>query len=99
MIDYCHSESCKNGGTCKSYSNSFKCHCPVGWKGSSCEDGKLEYVVRVKLFVMAGASSTFFFNPLRANSDLSQTSHCNIKDLSVSGVMRIENMITQVKFF
>ena len=37
-------------------------------------------------------------NPLRPNSDLSQTSHCNIKGLSVSEVMRIENMITQVKF-
>ena len=39
------------------------------------------------------------FNPLRPNSDLSQTSHCNIKRLSVSEVMRIENMITQVKFY
>ena len=39
------------------------------------------------------------FNPLRPNSDLSQTSHCNIKGLSVSEVMRIENMITQVKFY
>ena len=29
------------------------------------------------------------FNPLRPNSDLSQTSHCNIKGLSVSEVMRI----------
>ena len=38
-------------------------------------------------------------NPLRPNSDGSQTSHCNIKDLSVSQVMRIENMITQVKFY
>ena len=34
-------------------------------------------------------------NPLRHNSDLSQTSHCNIKGLSVREVMRIENMITQ----
>ena len=32
-------------------------------------------------------------------SDLSQTSHCNIKGLSVREVMRIENMITQVKFY
>ena len=39
------------------------------------------------------------FNPLRPNSDLSQTSHCNIKSLSVSEVMRIENMITQVQFY
>ena len=38
-------------------------------------------------------------NPLRPNSDLSQTSHCNIKCLSVSEVMRIENMITQVKVY
>ena len=39
------------------------------------------------------------FNPLRPNSDPSQTSHCNIKCLSVSEVMRIENIITQVKFY
>ena len=39
------------------------------------------------------------FNRLRPNSDLSQTSHCNIKGLLVSEVMRIENMITQVKFY
>ena len=38
------------------------------------------------------------FNPLRTNSDLSQTSHYNIKGLLVREVMRIENMITQVKF-
>ena len=38
-------------------------------------------------------------NPLRPNSDPSQTSHCNIKGLSVSEVMRIENMITQVRFY
>ena len=34
-----------------------------------------------------------------STSDLSQTSHCNIKGLSVSEVMRIENMFTQVKFY
>ena len=38
-------------------------------------------------------------NPLRPNNDLSQTAHCNIKVLSVSEVMRIENMITQVQFY
>ena len=38
------------------------------------------------------------FNPLRLNSDLSQTSHYNIKGLSVSEVARIENTITLVKF-
>ena len=39
------------------------------------------------------------FNPLRPKSDLSQTSHCNIKGLSVSEVMRIDNMITQIEFY
>ena len=38
-------------------------------------------------------------NPLRPNKDVSQTSHCNIKGLSVSEVIRIVNMITQVKFY
>ena len=36
-------------------------------------------------------------NPLRPNNDLSQTSPCNIKGLSVTEVLRIENMITQIK--
>ena len=40
-----------------------------------------------------------YINPLRPNSDLSQTSHCNIKSLSVIEVMRIANMITQVKSY
>ena len=39
------------------------------------------------------------FNPLRPNNDESQTSHCNIKGVSVSEVMRIKNMMTQVKFY
>ena len=39
------------------------------------------------------------FNPLRPNKDLSQTSHCNSKGLSVSKVMRIEDMITQFKYY
>ena len=43
--------------------------------------------------------NSVFVNPLRPNSDLTQTSHCNIKGLSVSEVMRIENMITQVQFY
>ena len=38
-------------------------------------------------------------NPLRPNNDASQTSHCNIKGVSVSEVMRSENMITQVQFY
>ena len=48
--------------------------------------------------VVQSQSVAMVFNPLRPNSDLSQTSHCNIKGLSVSEVMRIENMISQVKF-
>ena len=39
------------------------------------------------------------FNPLRPNNDESQTSHCNIKGVSFSEVMRISNMITQVQFY
>ena len=42
---------------------------------------------------------SYVFNPLRPNNDVSQTSHRNIKGVSVSEVMRIENMITQVKFY
>ena len=38
-------------------------------------------------------------NSLRPNNDASQTSHCNIRGLSVSEVMRIENMITQVQLY
>ena len=34
-----------------------------------------------------------------ASYDLSQTSHCDIKALSVGEVMRIENMITQVQLY
>ena len=41
----------------------------------------------------------YAINPLTPNNDLSQTCHCNIKCLSVSEVMRIENMITQAKFY
>ena len=39
------------------------------------------------------------FNALRPNNDESQTSHSNIKGVSVSEVMRIANMTTQVKFY
>ena len=38
-------------------------------------------------------------NPLRSNNDVNQTSHCNVKGVSVSEVMRNENMITQVQFY
>ena len=38
-------------------------------------------------------------DPEDDNNDLSQTSHCNIKGVSVSEVMRIENRFTPVKFY
>ena len=38
------------------------------------------------------------FNPLRPKSDLNEIYHSNIKGLSVREIMRIENMISQVKF-
>ena len=44
-------------------------------------------------------TSQSFIYRLRPNSDPSQTSHCNIKGVSVSEVMRIENMITQIQFY
>ena len=40
-----------------------------------------------------------YVNPLRPNSDPNQTSHSIIMGLSGSEVMRIENMITEVKFY
>ena len=40
-----------------------------------------------------------FVNPLRPNNGASETSHWNIKGVSVSEIMRIENMITQVQFY
>ena len=48
---------------------------------------------------MTANSAQRIFNPLRPNNDVSQTSHYNIKGVSVSEVMRIENMITQVQFY
>ena len=50
-------------------------------------------------FTITSAEKGHGFNPLRTNNDLSQTSPCNIKGLSVSEVMGIENMITQVQFY
>ena len=38
-------------------------------------------------------------NPLRPHLVVSQTSHCNTKGVSVSEVMRIDNMITKVQFY
>ena len=52
------------------------------------------------LKVIQSDGRTFLsLNPLRPSNDVSQTSHCNIKGVSVSEVMRIENMITQVQCY
>ena len=67
--------------------------------------GALQGMRRCFLLVVAESAfglttaSVQDINPLRPNNDLSQTSPCNIKGLSVSEVMRIENMITQMKFY
>ena len=58
-------------------------------------NGSLNREIRDSYSLRAAVSTTTF----DSHSDLSQTSHCNIKGLSVSEVMRIENMITQVKFY
>ena len=53
-----------------------------------------------RLFSTRNVVRLLSFNPLRPNNDLSQTSHCNIKGLSVGElVMRIENKITPAKFY
>ena len=66
-----------------------------------CSEVKKEALVLLLLRVsrLVAIVRQTFINPLRPNSDLSQTSHCNIKGLSVREVMRIENMITQVQFY
>ena len=51
-----------------------------------------------ELFGPVQSSSSHLFTN-NDSSDLSQTSHCNIKGLSVSEVMRTENMINQVKLY
>ena len=51
------------------------------------------------VFLLLRDSGYTSINPLRPNNDLIQTSPCNIKGLSVREVMRIENMITQMKFY
>ncbi|KAI7800776.1 putative sushi [Triplophysa rosa] len=40
-VDECSSYPCQNGGTCVDKINSFICLCPVGFKGLTCETGKL----------------------------------------------------------
>ena len=60
---------------------------------------KVGVVLHPERLVKGLRGAQLMVNPLRPNSDLSQTSHCNIKGLLVWEVMRIENMITQVKCY
>ena len=64
------------------------------------KDNECKAVIFPKFEIRNSRNPTFkAINPLRPNTHLSQTSHCNIKGLSVSELMRIENMITQVTFY
>ena len=60
------------------------------------KEGVVDVFPLVSLFYF---QTRYLFNPLRPNNDLSQSSHCDIKALSVSEVKRIENMITQMTFY
>ena len=57
-----------------------------------------QHVGKFMCLVPIGSVIIRVINPKSPNSDLSQISHCIIKGLSVKEDMRIENMITQVKF-
>ena len=92
----CSEGECMHNSTCQinpAILYLYVCNCSLGYTGHRCDSsippgrGKTER----KCFAR--------FNPLTPNNDVSQTSHCNIKGVSVSEVMRIENMITQVQFY
>lgn len=36
----CDSTTCSNGGTCYDHGDSFRCSCPSGWGGSTCNTGQ-----------------------------------------------------------
>lgn len=38
----CDSSTCANGGTCYDHGDSFRCACPSGWGGSTCNTGETE---------------------------------------------------------
>ena len=58
-------------------------------------DGFIAHLIEHRT-VYAKAMGWIPVNRLMPNSDLNQTSHCSIKGLSVSEVMRIDKMITQI---
>lgn len=34
---HCRNNPCTNGGTCTAFTDYYRCHCPVGFKGFHCE--------------------------------------------------------------
>ena len=66
---------------------------------SGTEEVSFHLLITDRYIYVGCPTRTYHFNPLRPNNDESQTSHCNIKGVSVSEVMRIQNMITQVLFY
>ena len=61
--------------------------------------GRVKWKSHHFCFLMQLFAKLKIINPLRPNNDLSHTSPCNIKGLSVSEVLRIENMITEMNFY
>lgn len=37
----CDEATCNNGGTCSDEGDAFKCMCPGGWEGTTCNIGNL----------------------------------------------------------
>lgn len=50
-IDECHTNPCRNGGTCIDGLNSFTCVCLPSYAGALCEQGKVIFTVSYKLFI------------------------------------------------
>ena len=43
--DDCSPNPCLNEGVCTDQLNAFSCACVAGWEGSTCETGKLIYLL------------------------------------------------------
>ena len=71
----------------------------LGWRLQNGNRGVMYGKWDIKYTCILALKLYIGINPLRPNSDLGQTSHCNIKGLSVREVMRIKYMITRVKFY